>query len=254
MNAIMNTTGGMPETMTSLEIAEVVNKRHDNVKRTIESLAEKGVIVHPQIEDVPEVDAMGRTRVTKSYKINERDSYVIVAQLSPEFTARLVDYWQKHRNQPQGITAADLLANPTQLLAIAQGYALQIEDMKREIVVMKTDVDALDRIGGSDDMLGVRVTAKILDMAERKFTDWIQQIGWAYRQNGTKRLLCYSDKHKAGYCKNVAKGYTKADGTEGIRDELKFYPRGVIRLAKRLNITLTEGDIRALATDGKEAA
>lgn len=156
--------------------------------------------------------------------------------------------------QQQNVTAADLLANPGQLLAIAQGYALQIEDMKREIVVMKSDVDTLDRISGSDDLLGVRITAKILDMPQNKFTDWIQRIGWAYRQTGTKSLLCYADKHKAGYCKNTLSTYPKSDGTEGTRDTLKFYVKGIIRLAKLLNITLTEGDIRALTTNNREAA
>ena len=36
--------------MTSVEIANMVEKRHDNVKRTIESLAEQAVIQLPQIE------------------------------------------------------------------------------------------------------------------------------------------------------------------------------------------------------------
>ena len=36
--------------MTSIEIAELVGKRHDNVKRTIETLAKNGVIRLPQIE------------------------------------------------------------------------------------------------------------------------------------------------------------------------------------------------------------
>jgi phage regulator Rha-like protein len=39
------------KSITSLEIAELVEKRHDNVKRTIESLVNTGVIVQPQIED-----------------------------------------------------------------------------------------------------------------------------------------------------------------------------------------------------------
>jgi phage regulator Rha-like protein len=46
----------------SREIAELVEKRHDNVKRTIESLADQGIIVHPQIEDEPEADERGRQR------------------------------------------------------------------------------------------------------------------------------------------------------------------------------------------------
>ena len=37
--------------MSSRQIADVVDKRHDNVKRTIETLASQCVISHPQIED-----------------------------------------------------------------------------------------------------------------------------------------------------------------------------------------------------------
>ena len=80
--------------MSSREIAELVESRHDSVKRTIERLAERGVIVRPPLVDEPESDAVGRRRVTQVYLVGKRDSYVIVAQLSPEFTARLVDRWQ----------------------------------------------------------------------------------------------------------------------------------------------------------------
>ena len=38
--------------MTSVEIADMVEKRHDNVKRTIETLVEQSVISLPQIEEV----------------------------------------------------------------------------------------------------------------------------------------------------------------------------------------------------------
>jgi hypothetical protein len=36
-----------------------------------------------------------KARVYHYYEVNKRDSYVIVAQLCPEFTARLVDRWQE---------------------------------------------------------------------------------------------------------------------------------------------------------------
>ena len=81
--------------MSSREIAELLGCRHDSVKRTIETLVAKEVIVRPQSEDEPTKDAMGRTRMMSVYRIGKRDSYVIVAQLSPEFTAKLVDRWQE---------------------------------------------------------------------------------------------------------------------------------------------------------------
>ncbi|WP_245958469.1 phage antirepressor KilAC domain-containing protein [Pelagibacterium sediminicola] len=98
MTEIINITGTGPVTMSSREIAELLESRHDNVKRTIERLADRGVIVRPPLEDEQITDAMGRPRVEQVYRIGKRDSYVIVAQLSPEFTARLVDRWQELEN------------------------------------------------------------------------------------------------------------------------------------------------------------
>ncbi|MBF8161622.1 Rha family transcriptional regulator [Pseudomonas mendocina] len=96
MNALttLNTTNATL-TMSSREIAELLGCRHDNVKVTIERLVAKGVIVRPALQDEPTKDAMGRTRMMSVYRIGKRDSYVIVAQLSPEFTAKLVDRWQE---------------------------------------------------------------------------------------------------------------------------------------------------------------
>ncbi|WP_372239912.1 Rha family transcriptional regulator [Pseudomonas sp. 9AZ] len=71
-------------------MAELTGKRHDSVKRTIETLVERGVIESPQI-----VEIKTATKTGTEYRIGKRDSYVIVAQLSPEFTAKLVDRWQE---------------------------------------------------------------------------------------------------------------------------------------------------------------
>jgi phage regulator Rha-like protein len=81
--------------MTSREIADLVEVRHDSVKRTIERLVERGVIAQPPLVD-GEKSANGV--VEKLYLFtaeNKRDSYVVVAQLSPEFTGRMVDRWQE---------------------------------------------------------------------------------------------------------------------------------------------------------------
>ncbi len=81
--------------MTRQQIADLVGPRHDRVKRTIERVAERDVISHPPLVDgVLSVNGV----VSKCYRFageqGKRDSIVVVAQLSPEFTARLVDRWQ----------------------------------------------------------------------------------------------------------------------------------------------------------------
>jgi len=77
--------------MTSQEIAELVDSRHDVVKLSIERLAGRSVIQLPPLVEVK--NHLGQK--VEIYQIGKRDSYVIVAQLSPEFTARLVDRWQE---------------------------------------------------------------------------------------------------------------------------------------------------------------
>lgn len=93
---LTNLFGSNNARMTSLDIEVVTNKRHDNVKRTIESLAAKGVIALPQIECM-----LNRVN-NRNYEVEvfvfsgdkaKRDSLVVVAQLSPEFTADIVDRW-----------------------------------------------------------------------------------------------------------------------------------------------------------------
>lgn len=90
--------------MSSQEIADLVGKRHDNVKRTIETLADRKTIQLPQIEEVK--NHLGQTveQYLFSGEKGKRDSFVVVAQLSPEFTGALVDRWQKLEEQQADVS------------------------------------------------------------------------------------------------------------------------------------------------------
>lgn len=158
------------------------------------------------------------------------------------------------RNRP---VAMPDLSDPVILTQLLLEHANgRIEAEKRAVAAetraleMKKDVDTLTRVTGSDELFGVRVVAKLLNMPEKKFTAYLQQKRWAYRQIGTSHLLCYADKQQAGYCRNVGTPYPKADGTMGIRDTLKFYPKGVFRLAAALNVEITHADLFGVRAQG----
>ncbi len=85
-------------TMSSREISELTGKRHDNVKRTIDSLVESGVIASPQIEEKPTAGRPASEYIFSGDK-GKRDTFVVVAQLCPEFTGALVDRWQELESQ-----------------------------------------------------------------------------------------------------------------------------------------------------------
>ena len=75
MNSILSITNPEALTMSSREIAELVEKRHDNVKRTVETLVQREVITLPQIEETSFKDSAGKTQRTTAYKIGKRGGY-----------------------------------------------------------------------------------------------------------------------------------------------------------------------------------
>lgn len=95
--------------MTSLEIAELVGSRPDNVKRTIERLAKNNVIRLPPMEDFEKINNLGLKTSVGAYifegEQGKRDSIIVVAQLCPEFTARLVDRWMELEEQIKQLEA-----------------------------------------------------------------------------------------------------------------------------------------------------
>lgn len=121
---ILNGNGA---TMTSRQIADLVGSRHDKVKQTIERLSKDNqnrlaVIQLPPMGDVK--NHLGQTveEYVFSGEQGERDSYVVVAQLSPEFTAHLVDEWKRIKGNAIPQTYAEALrlaADQAEQLALA---------------------------------------------------------------------------------------------------------------------------------------
>lgn len=81
--------------MTSLEIADLVGSRHNNVKVSIERLLDRGVIQHAALQHVKNSQGQTVEQYLFQGEQGKRDSIIVVAQNSPEFTAALVESWQE---------------------------------------------------------------------------------------------------------------------------------------------------------------
>lgn len=86
--------------MSSKEITDLVGLRHDNVKRTIKTLIDKGIISQPQIEDgIKSANGVIEKVYNFSGEDGRLDSITVVAKLSPEFTKALVKRWDELEKQ-----------------------------------------------------------------------------------------------------------------------------------------------------------
>lgn len=157
-------------TMTSREIADLVESRHDSVRRTIERLAESGVIQLPPLVEVK--NAQGQSVI--EYRIGKRDSYVIVAQLSPAFTARLVDRWQElEASAAPTLDLNDPIALRSALLAYAERAATQ--DAK--IAADAPKVAFAEAIRAVDGVCSIEKIAKTIGIGRNKFFRRLREDG-----------------------------------------------------------------------------
>jgi anti-repressor protein len=143
-------------TMTSREISELVGSRHDHVKTSVDRLAASGLISSPPLRDSYK-DSTGR--MATQYLVGKRDSYVIVAQLSPSFTAALVDRWQALEAQqaqalPQTYHAALLSLTEEVGKRIALEAQATIDAPKVEFAMAVRRMDGACKVGDFAKVIG----------------------------------------------------------------------------------------------------
>lgn len=234
MNTDIITTGPQPITMSSREIAALVEKRHDNVKRTIDTLADRGVIALPQIEETP---TPGGGKATTVYHLGKRDTLVIVAQLSPEFTARVVDRWQQLEAERETFDPSKIFESPAAMRGLLLTYTEKVIALEAKVEDMAEDVAAHERLTKADGSLSVTEAAKNLGMRPKDLFDWLSHNGWVYKRPNSGTWLGYQTKCNQGLLEHKTTTVLRADGSEKITEQVRVTAKGLAALAKVIRPT-----------------
>ena len=126
--------GNSEQSMNSLEISELVQSRHDKVKQSIERLVERGVIAQPPMVDgIKSANGVTPKLFLFSGEQGKRDSIIVVAQLCPEFTARLVDRWA----ELEALVAKPQITTPHDYLSALK--ALVVSEEQKQIAMQERD-------------------------------------------------------------------------------------------------------------------
>lgn len=196
--------------MTSLEISELTGSRHDKVKQSIERLSESGVIVRPPMGVERSLDALGRARFTDIFIFSggsgKRDTYVVVARLSPEFMAKVIDRWIELESG-SSLQALPNFSNPAEA---ARAWADQMEAKQiaeQKLAAVAPKVEFVDRYVRGNGLMTFRQVCKLLNAKETEFRAFLisQKImyhlngGWAAYQ---VHLSAGRFQHKAGIAEN----------------------------------------------------
>lgn len=203
-------------TMSSREVAELVGSRHDNVRVAIERLAERGVIALPAMQEKP---TAGRPAIEYVFagERGKRDSIIVVAQLSPEFTAALVDRWKSlEAHQTPHIPETF-----PEALRLAADQAEQIEKQQALLAIAVPKAEFVDRYADGTGLKGFREVAKLLHAKENDFRAFLQDKRVMYRLSG--EWVPFAEHIDAGRF-SVKTG--QADNGH-VFNASKFTPKGV---------------------------
>jgi phage regulator Rha-like protein len=205
-------------TMSSREIAELVESRHADVVRSIDRLMDSGVIgryapapyTHPQ---------NGQQYMT--YNVGKRDTYVIVAQLSPAFTARLVDRWQ----ELEAGAAPAVPQTMAQALRLAADQAEQIEQQEKALALAAPKVVFFDKVVERSTLMTATQVGQKFGMSAIKLNQQLDELD-VYAK-GVKRAKVFKQWF-------IDKGYGELKQTEQGYSQPLFTTAGEAWIVERL--------------------
>ncbi|QWA09813.1 phage antirepressor KilAC domain-containing protein [Sodalis ligni] len=162
-----------PIMMSSREIAALVQSKHGDVKRSAERLVAAGILTAP----LAQFDFEHNGNSYTEYRFNKRDSLVLVARLSPEFTAAVVDRWQELEKQitvPQSLPEA---------LRLAADLVEQKQALENQLATAAPKAEFVDRYVTATGSMSFRQVAKLLNAKEPEFRLFLLDRHIMYRLN-----------------------------------------------------------------------
>ncbi|MBV5311386.1 phage antirepressor KilAC domain-containing protein [Chromatium okenii] len=231
-----NTLSALPITMNSREIADLVKSNHADVRRSIERLAERGVIQLPptaKVQDKQSFSPNNKTMVYVFDHAHKRDSFIVVAQLSPEFTARLVDRWQEL--EAAAAAPAPVELSRMQLIELALSAEQERLALEQHVKVIQAKADAFDRLVTSTaGSVNLTNAAKSLQMRPRELSKRLNSMHWIYKRAGGNSWVAYQDRLEEGVLEQKITVIPKPDGTKEIREQVLVTAQGLGLLAKTI--------------------
>lgn len=234
MNAI-TTMANDGLTMSSREISDLTDKRHDNVMRDIRTMlvelhGDGGVL---RFEDTQVNPQNGQ--LYPVYRLPKRETLILVSGYSLALRAKIIDRWQELESMvdqpriPQTMPEALRLA--AEAIEQRDRLALENKAQAEALAEAQPKVKGFDLITAGEKSITIREAAKLLSVKETRLTAWLHENGWTYRMNG--RWVAKSEHIQGGRLVYKEAKYTdEKTGHEVYAPYCHITPKGLAKLAR----------------------
>lgn len=214
---LINEMNNLVQTISSREVAEMMETRHDNLMNKIEkhtAILEKVTDLKIKVSDLWQLssykDNTGRT--LKEYQVTKKGCEFLAHKTTGEkgdlFTIR---YMNKFEEMEQYIKEQQVKVPTTYkealqhlLVQVEENERLQLENQQQTKVIEKQSevigemapkAEYFDALVDNNLLTNIRDTAKELGVKERIFTEWLIQKNLCYRDK-KRKIKPYANKMK----------------------------------------------------------
>ena len=221
--------------MSTEEIAELCEKRHDNVLRDARRMLEDLGLPPHDYQGVTSYEVKGVERRTTCYNLPKNLTLTLVSGYNIVMRKRIIDRWMELEQAAQRPTEADMhqiLNDPNALRGILFKYTERVLELEARVEDMGEDVAAHERLTAADGSLSLTEAAKVLGIKPKEFFAWMSANRWIYRRAPGQHWVGFQTHCTAGHLIHRMITFTTRDGRSHAGEQVRVTALGMSALAK----------------------
>lgn len=224
--------------MSSREIAELCDKRHDHVMRDIKKMLDDLGLPSPKFGGTSTVrQPNGGEREVPCFDLPKDLTLTLVAGYNVVLRKRIIDRWMELESRELSFDPSKIFESPTAMRGLLLTYTEKVIALEAKVEDMAEDVAAHERLTKADGSLNVTEAAKNLGMRPKDLFDWLSHNGWIYKRANSPTWLGFQTKCNQGLLEHKTTTVLRADGSEKITEQVRITAKGLSVLAKLIHPT-----------------
>lgn len=227
MNDLINTTGNGPVTMSTRDIAELVEKRHDNVMRDTKSMFDALEINPLSFEGIYRDD---RNREQGCYLLPRDLTMTLITGYSIPLRKRVIDRLaelERYQSSPQAA-----LNDPAKLRHLLLENVEKVLALEATVSELGPKAKSYDFLTRTDGTMCITDAAKALNMRPKDLFQWLQSEKWIYRRAGNGHFVGFQSRITQGLIDHRVEEVTRSDGSTKITEQVRITAKGMAKLGE----------------------
>ena len=152
----MNHLTQFQKTMSSLEIAELTNKRHDHVVADIRKMIDDLNLHAP---DFSGTQNYGNNNTREIFNLPKRETLILISGYSIELRSKIIDRWEElelEANKPKSLEEMSLL--------VINGLTAKVEEQRQALEQAQPKIEFHDAVTSSEKCFTMSEAVKLLNL------------------------------------------------------------------------------------------